>query len=372
MNRDAAFDFALKAKSALKDNDLDKALKYYNKSYNLFPTDEIKNIINNLEKQKLSSANSHNTHASKNHNIPEKTKPPPTPIPERAFTSDQSDFVKSINKTKNLYELLGVPKESDTSTITSAYRKLAVKLHPDKNSAPGADEAFKKVKSAYEVLSDDERRKRYDSYGEEDEQPQQPSFRRHYAGEPELTPEDIFSAFFFGGHPGMRRGQNEHPFFSQFARASARQRQQQNNQEREPRQQSPQGLSNYIFLLPFLLIFLMSYINQPATQDPFSLNRNSTFSVQRNTKTSQFPYYVTPNFHHVYGRDSRSVYQVDAMVESQVLKNAEAACENEKTESKKIRAEARKMRGNEQVEMMKKADNMPNCDKIKNFYAQSG
>ena len=52
------------------------------------------------------------------------------------------------------YEILGVNKGSDPSTLKSAYRKLAMQFHPDKNHAPGASEAFKKVAKAYACLTD--------------------------------------------------------------------------------------------------------------------------------------------------------------------------------------------------------------------------
>ncbi len=53
--------------------------------------------------------------------------------------------VKNIRKTKDFYDILGVPKSATDDDIKRAYRKLALKLHPDKNQAKGADEAFKGV-----------------------------------------------------------------------------------------------------------------------------------------------------------------------------------------------------------------------------------
>jgi curved DNA-binding protein len=69
---------------------------------------------------------------------------------------------------ETLYQTLGVPKDASTDAIRKAYRKLARKHHPDVN--PGdkkSEDTFKKVSSAYEVLSDDKRRKAYDEFGED-------------------------------------------------------------------------------------------------------------------------------------------------------------------------------------------------------------
>jgi curved DNA-binding protein len=69
---------------------------------------------------------------------------------------------------ETLYEVLGVPKDAKPDAIRSAYRKLARKHHPDVN--PGdkkAEERFKKIATAYEVLSDEKRRAAYDEFGEE-------------------------------------------------------------------------------------------------------------------------------------------------------------------------------------------------------------
>src|SRR6187431_3070126 len=66
---------------------------------------------------------------------------------------------------RDYYEVLGVPKAAKTDDIKSAYRKLALQYHPDRNKSPGAEERFKEISEAYAVLSDEEKRKRYDTYG---------------------------------------------------------------------------------------------------------------------------------------------------------------------------------------------------------------
>ncbi|XP_053676978.1 dnaJ protein homolog 1 isoform X2 [Anopheles nili] len=68
---------------------------------------------------------------------------------------------------KDYYKTLGIPKGSTDEDIKKAYRKLALKYHPDKNKSPGAEEKFKEVAEAYEVLSDKKKREMYDKFGED-------------------------------------------------------------------------------------------------------------------------------------------------------------------------------------------------------------
>ena len=68
---------------------------------------------------------------------------------------------------QDFYELLGVARDCDASEIKRAYRRKARELHPDVNDEPGAEESFRRVTEAYEVLSDDQRRATYDRYGED-------------------------------------------------------------------------------------------------------------------------------------------------------------------------------------------------------------
>ena len=103
---------------------------------------------------------------------------------------------------KDYYEILGVSKSASKDEIKKAYRKLALKYHPDKNKGDkGAEAKFKDISEAYAVLSNAEKRKQYDMFGAD-------GFNRRF------TQEDIFRDVDFGsifkefGFGGMGRGQN--------------------------------------------------------------------------------------------------------------------------------------------------------------------
>jgi len=67
---------------------------------------------------------------------------------------------------RDYYEVLGVPRDASEAAIKKAYRKLAMESHPDRNKESGAEERFKEIAEAYEVLHDPEQRVAYDRYGE--------------------------------------------------------------------------------------------------------------------------------------------------------------------------------------------------------------
>lgn len=72
-------------------------------------------------------------------------------------------------KFQDYYEVLGVPRDADADAIKKAYRKLALKWHPDRHAGESqakAEEQFKRVSEAYEVLSDSEKRQKYDRFGQ--------------------------------------------------------------------------------------------------------------------------------------------------------------------------------------------------------------
>lgn len=113
---------------------------------------------------------------------------------------------------RDFYEVLGVNKSASKDEIKSAYRKLAKKYHPDINKEPGAEEKFKEVQEAWDVLGDDKKRQMYDQFG-------MAAFEQGAstggAGNPfgagfgsqgfgDINLGDIFSSFFGGGRSSRR------------------------------------------------------------------------------------------------------------------------------------------------------------------------
>lgn len=120
----------------------------------------------------------------------------------------------SSTSARDFYDVLGVRKDATKDDIKAAYRKLALQYHPDRNKSPEAEEKFKEISEAFAVLSDDGKRRQYDTYGREavyQKYGQEDIFRGAdfqdvfrdmgfgFGG----GFEDIFSAFFGGG---ARRG----------------------------------------------------------------------------------------------------------------------------------------------------------------------
>ncbi len=108
---------------------------------------------------------------------------------------------------KDYYEVLGVSRDADQKEIKKAYRQLAKKYHPDMNKDdPKASDKFKEVSEAYNVLSDPDKRARYDQYGHSGLGDQDFNFddfaRGGFGGL-----DDIFDMFFGGGMGGMGRQQ---------------------------------------------------------------------------------------------------------------------------------------------------------------------
>ena len=118
---------------------------------------------------------------------------------------------------RDYYDVLGVSKSADASEIKKAYRKMAKKYHPDANDSHDAEEKFKEVQEAYEVLSDDSKKATYDQFGHAafDQNGGQSGFGgfggfSSAGGQADFGDifGDIFGSFFGGGSSGFSSGRS--------------------------------------------------------------------------------------------------------------------------------------------------------------------
>lgn len=129
---------------------------------------------------------------------------------EKLYTEEQEKLTLSIlGKDKHaFYEMLEVDRKASDNEIKKAYRKLAIRLHPDKNSHPRSSEAFKKINRAFEVLSDEQKRQMFDQLGRDPDDRAAAAARDPFAGSSSgfqgnsgFAPEGMFFRRAAGGPP---------------------------------------------------------------------------------------------------------------------------------------------------------------------------
>jgi DnaJ homolog subfamily B member 12 len=309
----------------MKNCDYPKAKKLFEKSLRLYPLPGVEALLSQVERMEQQRQQQQSSRAppaaaralSTASNGSSTSNANNTGADGRAYTEEQVQIVKQVLRAKEggrgaHYRVLGLQTRCTESEIKKAYRKLSLKVHPDKNSAPHSDEAFKAVGLAYATLSDPQKRTIYDRYGEED-----PDNRgggmggmragggrgMHMNGQ-DVSPEEIFNMF-FGGMQGMNGGGpgGFHVYSSGFGpgmqfRAGQQQRHRRqdgttpNGQQQQQRQQDPNPMAILFQLLPMLLIMLVSFMrfndgdgvthvtSSPGEYKYFSLTVRTTMLVK--------------------------------------------------------------------------------------------
>jgi DnaJ family protein B protein 12 len=231
----------------------------------------------------------------------------------RTYTEEQLEVVHQIKKnTRDYYKILGLEKDCTVEDVRKAYRKLSLKVHPDKNKAPGAEDAFKAVSKAFQCLSDAESRKRFDLVGS-DEPPaynrRAASTARSYNGfyQDDIDPDEIFRNFFFGGMAPANTRQ-----FGQFGGYHFR----TGGVHHTHGAQQGSGGSNVrmlVQLLPVLLLLLLNFL--PSSEPVYSLSRSYPYEHKFQTPRGVAYYVKLPNFEEQYPHQSTERTTLERHVE---------------------------------------------------------
>ncbi|KAK9180201.1 hypothetical protein WN943_029408 [Citrus x changshan-huyou] len=228
-----------------------------------------------------------------------------------AYTEEQIAIVRQIKKTKDYYEILGVEKSCTVEDVRKAYRKLSLKVHPDKNKAPGAEEAFKAVSKAFQCLSNDESRKKYDITGSDEPVYQPRTHTRAAHGfngfyDADIDAEEIFRNFFFGGMPPARTQFRHFNFGLGVATRTA-----------DRNGSDGFNLRALIQLLPVILIILLQFL--PSSDPIYALSRSYPYEYKFTTERGVNFYAKSSKFEQDYPVGSVQRVRLEKQVEKGLL-----------------------------------------------------
>ncbi|XP_053703073.1 dnaJ homolog subfamily C member 18 [Synchiropus splendidus] len=300
----------------------------------------------------------------------------------KSYTEDQRQGVLRIKKCKDFYEILGVPKNASDEDLKKAYRKLALKFHPDKNFAPGATDAFKAIGNAYAVLSSPEKRQQYDQYGDQSaassasQQTHAHSRHGHYRTfhrdfEADISPEELFNIFFGGRFPtgNVHVYTNQGASYSQFYQPRRR-RAFERREEVVEENQSQNTFTALLQLLPVLVLILISVFTQMmATNPPYSLFYKPAMGlvVSRETQHMGVPYYVDKGFEKEYR--GAALDELEKTIESDYIEHLQSSCWKEKQQKSDL-ANLGQLYRDERLKQKAESMRLDNCDKLQRLVSR--
>ncbi|EIE27752.1 DnaJ-domain-containing protein [Coccomyxa subellipsoidea C-169] len=264
--------------------------------------------------------------------------------------------VVKITRTKDYYQILSIERSATDDEIKRSYRKLALKLHPDKCAVPGADEAFKAVSRAFSCLSDAQKRAAYDRYGEETPGM---SGRANGAGpghpfaQQEFDPEELFNMFFNGGFGGTRG-----PVFrTHFGGVPPGAWRQAPRQPQGP-QQPVNPVTQLLHFLPVVLLLLFTFLQMPG-QPEYNLDKVAEYRSQVETARLGVPFFVkdAAAFQRSHPKGGRERARVENEVEALFKERLEQQCYAERVNQQRLYRWG-------QVERAK-AFPLPHCEELK-------
>lgn len=313
-NKDDALKCFKIGKDALESGDRARAIKFLSKARRLDPSLPVGDVIASIESEP--NTNNQNGPSAEPNSKPSdqstiRHRGPSTGASSSAsssssaaYTEEQITIVRQIKKKKDYYEILGVEKSCTVEDVRKAYRKLSLKVHPDKNKAPGSEEAFKAVSKAFQCLSNNESRKKYDIVGSDEPVYQPRTHTRAAHGfngfyDADIDAEEIFRNFFFGGMPPART-QFRHFNFGQGGTAD------RNGSDGF-------NLRALIQLLPVILIILLQFL--PSSDPIYALSRSYPYEYKFTTERGVNFYVKSSKFEQDYPVSSVERQRLEKQVE---------------------------------------------------------
>lgn len=415
MNEDESFKCLNLSKNRFSEGDFEGALRLAIKAQRMFDSLETREWLEKVKSQENTTSSNNTESNSSNlrqrHVMTEEVKIEEfksfkTSKTNVAYTPEQLKEVKEFMKKNkdDYYSVLGVEKSASQDELKKAYKKLALKFHPDKNQAPGADEAFKTISVAFSVLGDEEKRKNFDRFGVSNSPNGSPGggaagpfaspfgthfhspggFSFHESGE--ISPEELFNLFFNAAfsqaHPqahaqGNPFGPGQFFFSSNFHTGHHHHHQRQRQTRRQnPETDNEELLRKFVQFIPLIIVFFLSIISSwifpgdstsynPA--EDISLNPSSKYRYQRSTRLKNVPYYTTSNFQKYFAnikdnsKLSRELASYENLVETSFIKELKKSCDLEERQLAKLLKKAKK----DEMEKIRNNFKLNYCEKLK-------
>ncbi|KAJ6103886.1 J domain-containing protein [Penicillium sp. IBT 16267x] len=284
---------------------------------------------------------------------------------DRKFTPEQKAAVLRIRKCAPtaFYEILLCERTATDNEIKKAYRKQSLLTHPDKNGYAGADEAFKMVSRAFQILSDKDKREMYNNNGQDPDSRFNPSPSASAGGaspfggggfgggfprgrgrfDDEISPEELFNSFFGGGGGGFGGGGFGGPQFvfnmgggpgirvHQFGGAAPRRRPRTTNSGQP--QPAPDAWSILRQIMPLLILFILPLLSSffsgssPAGPSYRYDTAKPPHTMGRTTPKLNINYFVNPL--DVEDLSPRKLRQLDQRVEVDFVTALRYECDGE-------------------------------------------
>ncbi|KAJ1945800.1 Chaperone protein dnaJ [Linderina pennispora] len=385
--------------------DKEGALRLARKSNSLYPTPSAEAKIAEFERSSAPSQDQETASAAeatkaaggekkeagpelRQRRAPKQTAPAESEKPRH--TPEQLSAVRRVMAAKSdYYAVLGVQKTATEVEIKKAYRKSALVFHPDKNTAPGADEAFKLVAQAFTVLSDADKRAYYDRYGVESRGTPSASAGGsnmfHRAGgrpmaggfEQEISPEDLFNMFFGGdfGQYGVQFGPGVR--FQQRRGFPINMNQQRFRQQRA--NEDDGARATWLQFLPLLLLVftyfastIISMLFGEEAPPAYAFQPTSQYSQVRVTQHRNVQYWVDSSefSQSIVAKKSSKLWQFELDVESQYISHLQLKCRRQMEDKRNkihmaqgwfgVGGDKDKLREAEAIKL-------PACDELKRF-----